>query len=178
MIRQYEKLVQKEKETAQFPVILHRLDDKNEIILDNGKCRKTFFCDKGSMDICCEVLRALFCHPTMSIDLNEIPEYIEKPTLMMIIPVKREKLSTFNPSCFLQSHKNRIEKIRTVFLRIKGVDGSPTLDEMDDIVTKISQCFAEKTIYFWGIDYDYSSSNEENRKIELQLLAYEQNIET
>ena len=141
-------------------VILQRYDTERKIVVSDGIATRAFDCPFDMMDICTEVIRALFCVPEyVNLSLSDIPATKEDQTVLVQVleGTWEEILSADCDTLFDDSA--HISDISTVLMAIKSYKKTD-IDDIQMIVSKCLSPFSENCSALWGTSFDYTDENQ------------------
>jgi len=150
-----EKLIQtyEEKTAPVGPQTICRIDDRQEILLTNGRRTLSVACRPEGMDICMEVLEALFGEKGyVNLDIEDIllPEDQKSPVLVQQIEGSAEELLSADVTA-LFTEADHLHDVRTVLYRLNLSNGT-AFEEVNRLAGKLERCFSDQAVILWGTD--------------------------
>ncbi len=155
MIRVYEERMNRGAEGNSCRI--HRLTEKQRIILDDGKSWVTLPCRREDMDRCYAVLERLFMLPGyINISLADMKMHFDREKPMLYMEASEQDFSTlrkalesrFWPSDTCRGLRTIITEIEVMPETIQRIN---LLDEIELLTTEILKHFPEDFGFTWGI---------------------------
>lgn len=154
MVMDCEERIKMSETVEKGGIYIRRMDNKQKIIVTNGKREMIFSCSAEGMDITCEVLTEMFSQPGhINLDLEDIPLAFdeERPVLVQQVEGTLEEVFTMDISRLFTEADNLME-IKTVLFRLEGTN-DVSLDDVDNLTNRLYGCFSEWTAFLWGADF-------------------------
>lgn len=155
MIRVYEERVNREPEGN--PCRIHRLTEKQRIILDDGKNWVTLPCRREDMDTCCAVLQRLFMLPGyINISVSDMKMHFDREKSMLYLEISGQDFAELKrtlESRFWQP--DTCQGLRTIITEVEvmpeTMQRTSILDEIELLTTEILNHFSEDFGFTWGV---------------------------
>ena len=151
MIRLCEKCIA-QKEKSVTTAVIHRMDDQQMIILEDGEHRRIFHCRAEGMDICHTTLNELFCGPYLNLYVKDIPTITDKERTVTVQRIETdlaEMDALIGKQLFPTSDAG---EPTTVFLHLTLPD-SLKIEDVDRIAARITNCLPSSAMLFWGVSF-------------------------
>ena len=150
MIRVYEARQYRDPEMN--PCRIHRLTEKQQIILDDGECWLTLPCRREDMDRCCGVLQELFEVPGyVNISVSDIRMHFDRDKPMLYLEIVGRDVIELCRNLDRQFWEPEIcKELRTILMSMEFPPEGISLDDIDVLTAEVWKKFPEDFGFVWG----------------------------
>ena len=150
MIRVYEQ--RQHRAPDENPCKIHRLTEKQRIILDDGKCWITLPCRREDMDRCCAVLEMLFQMPMyVNLSASDIRMHFDRDRPMLYLDITGDDIIELCRNLDRQFwDPATCRELRTVLMSIEFSAEGIHKEEMDVLTAEVWKKIPKDLGFVWA----------------------------